>query len=162
MRHAPGSRGRGVVALSLVDPDELEESVAVKNVAAKIRNLCREDLFALDRRVALLLSNPTVEGEDNPLSPEAICDSARAAVGMIDSDLEIRLVVLKLFDRHLTRMAERFYPELNAWLARQGVLPDVSAAVAPRPASSPARQRARGDAPRPRTAPPAGESDCRW
>ena len=148
-RHTPG---RGVAAtLSTLDPgtfalveqDDLEESVAVKNLAGKIRNLCHDELFALDRRIALLVGAPELEGDANPLGPEVICNAARAAVDVIEADVSIRLLVLKLFDLHLTRAAQQFYPEMNAWLVRQGVLPDVRASGVRHAASRSAASRPR-------------------
>jgi serine/threonine protein phosphatase PrpC len=120
---------------TLVEQDDLEETVAAKNIAGKIRNLCHEELFALDRRLGLVLSAATLEGEDNPLGPEVLCNAARSAVDVIEASVEVRLLVLKLFDRHLTRTAEQVYPEINAWLVKQGVLPNARANLAPRPDS---------------------------
>ena len=129
-----GSLMSGPITLSLVDQDDVEESVAVKNIAGKISNLCTEDLFALDRRIGLLLDSQTLEGEDNPFGPHVLCSAARSAVDVIDANVEIHLLVLKLFDRHLTRAAQQFYPQLNAWLVKEGVMPTVHI-------STPARQR---------------------
>lgn len=124
---------------TLVDEDDLEETLAVKNIAGKIRNVCHEDLFALDRRVAMLLGSPNLEGDDNPLGPEVLSNAARGAVAAMEASLEIRLLVLKLFDRHLTRAASRFYADINDWLVRQGVLPDVRLQAGARSGSRPRR-----------------------
>jgi serine/threonine protein phosphatase PrpC len=163
-RRAPGAGDAGALGsldpatFCLVEQDDLEESVAVTNLAGKIRNLCHEDLFALDRRVALLLGAPELEGDANPLGPEVVCNAARAAVDVIEADVSIRLLVLKLFDRHLTRAAQQIYPQINAWLVRHGVLPDVRASsrrdgsrhAVSRPrrgAAAGAREASRGGAP---------------
>ena len=169
-RRTPGAGDAGVLGsldpatFCLVEQDDLEESVAVTNLAGKIRNLCHEDLFALDRRLALLLGAPELEGDANPLGPEVVCNAARAAVDVIEADVSIRLLALKLFDRHLTRAAQQIYPQINAWLVRHGVLPNVRASArrdgSRHALSRPRRGAAAGAREAPRGGGPAGTASA--
>lgn len=149
---APGLLPLDASSFSLLAQEDLEESVAVKNIVTKIRNVCHEDLFALDRRVALLLGEPTIEGDDNPIGPAVLANAARGAVSVIESSLEIRLLVLKLVDRQLTRAAQRYYAAVNGWLANQGVFPDLRAGT-PAPVTRAHRARRTTGAGTPRAAP---------
>jgi hypothetical protein len=52
--------------LSLVDDDDLNETLKYNAVAAKIKRKCEEELSAVDQRVRVLLDDPNLESDDNP------------------------------------------------------------------------------------------------
>ncbi|MCB1745207.1 MAG: DUF1631 domain-containing protein, partial [Gammaproteobacteria bacterium] len=116
--------------LSLVEDEDLEESIAVTNMSSRIRDRCHEQIFALDRRLALLLARPELEGDDNPLGPEVISAAASGVTRLLDVAIDIRLVLLKLIERHLLQAAEAAYEAINRELARQGVLTNLRQEVA--------------------------------
>lgn len=111
--------------LGLVTEDDFEETIAVTDMVRKIRTECKQPLYALDRRVADLLGIDELEPEDNPFGPEAMCNAFKDACGLIDADVEVRLIILKLFDRHVTAESERLYCEINDYLVAEGVLPEI-------------------------------------
>ena len=123
--------------LSLVDDDVLEESLAVTNMANRIAGLCKEELFALEMRIGWLLDDTSLEEHENPLSPRAICENFAQACGEIDSATEIRLIVLKLFDKHMAGAMQGVYQELNQYLVRNDILPYIRAEVKKQPHGSP-------------------------
>ncbi len=112
--------------LGLVDEGDFEETLAVTNMVQKIRGTCKQPLYALERRIAELLAVDELRPEDNPFGPEAMCNAFKDACGQIDADVEVRLIILKLFDRHVGAEAERLYCEINDYLVSQGVAPEIS------------------------------------
>jgi len=85
--------------LGLVGEDDLEESLKFSNMAAKLRRFCDEELNALDQRVGVLLGDADLQSEDNPFSPQAICDAYKHTTRQVDAEsIKVRLVMLKLFD----------------------------------------------------------------
>ncbi|GMQ76584.1 MAG: hypothetical protein BMS9Abin01_1868 [Gammaproteobacteria bacterium] len=112
--------------LGLVDEGDFEETLAVTNMVQKIRGNCKQPLYALERRIAELLAVDELRPEDNPFGPEAMCNAFKDACGQIDADVEVRLIILKLFDRHVGAEAERLYCEINDYLVSQGVAPEIS------------------------------------
>src|SRR5204863_4034136 len=66
-------------SLSLVSDDDLEETLKFKELASKVRRFCDEELAALDQRIGVLLGDANLQAEDNPLSPEALCDAYQHA-----------------------------------------------------------------------------------
>ena len=111
--------------LGLVDEDDLEEILAVTNMVRKIRSNCKQPLYALERRIAELLAVDELKPDDNPFGPEAMCNAFKDACGQIDSSVEVRLIILKLFDRHVGAEAENLYCEINDYLVGQKVLPEI-------------------------------------
>jgi hypothetical protein len=119
--------------LSLVDKKDLEEELAIANMVNKIRSTSKQALFALDKRIGLLISDPELERWQNPLGPEAICDAFHEAARRIETGLEIRLVVFKLFDQHVISALSELYKEINSSLVAMGVLPEIKAYIRKNP-----------------------------
>ena len=111
--------------LGLVDESDFEETLAVTNMVRKIRTDCKQPLYALERRIAELLAVDDLEPADNPFSPEAMCNAFKDACGQIDANVEVRLIILELFDRHVGAEAEKLYCDINDYLVSQGVLPEI-------------------------------------
>lgn len=116
-------------SLDLVDDDDLEESLAITNMVSKIKSQCKKELFALDKRVGLLLGDPQLERSANPIGPEAVCEAFRKACQAIEAPLEVKLIVLKLFDKHMLGELQPVYQEINRYLLEQGVLPQVRTGI---------------------------------
>ena len=116
-------------SLGLVDKNDMEEDLAIANMVSKIRGTCTQSLYSLDKRIGFLISDPDLERWQNPLGPEAICDAFRDAAKRIETGLEIRLVIFKLFDQHVVCHMDELYKELNQHLVKLGVLPEIRATV---------------------------------
>jgi serine/threonine protein phosphatase PrpC len=111
--------------LGLVEENDFEETLAVTDMVRKIRTSCKQPLYALERRIAELLAVDDLKPEDNPFGPEAMCNAFKDACGKIDANVEVRLIILKLFDRHVGAEAEKLYCGINDYLVTQGVLPEI-------------------------------------
>ncbi|HKJ09083.1 MAG TPA: DUF1631 domain-containing protein [Gammaproteobacteria bacterium] len=121
------------LSLSLVETDELEESLAVTNMVGKINTASKEALGALDRRMGLLLNDPELKRCGNPVGPEVICNAFSDACQVIGSGVKVRLIILKLFDRYVVADLPPIYQELNQFLVESGVLPKIRLSVKRRP-----------------------------
>jgi hypothetical protein len=119
----------GDSALGLVDKDDMEEDLAITNMVIKTRGTCTQSLYSLDKRIGFLIRDPDLERWQNPLGPEAVCDAFRTAAKRIETGLEIRLVIFKLFDQHVICYMDELYKEINQLLIKLGVLPEIRATV---------------------------------
>jgi hypothetical protein len=113
----------------LIDKDDMEEDLAIANMVNKIRGNCGQSLFALDKRIGFLLADPDLERWENPLSPDAICNAFKQAAKRIETGLEIRLVIFKLFDQHVIGYLDTIYKEVNQRLVKMGVMPEIKATI---------------------------------
>lgn len=112
--------------MSLVDEAGLEESLAVKNMVSKVEVDCKQGLHHLNRRMGLLLNDPDLARAKNPIGPDVICNAFLEAVGEVGSGVKVKLIILKLFDRHvLSEEIEDIYAEINRFLIEKGVLPEL-------------------------------------
>ena len=109
--------------LSLVAHDDYEEDMAVTNIASKLRNKLGDDLNALNQRMGHLLARPGAEGDQNPMGPQAIVEAFRSACQKIESDLNVRLLVLKQFEQVASENVPDVYQNLNRFLIERNILP---------------------------------------
>lgn len=117
------------IGLSLVEDDDLEESLAINSLIDKLNALCHGELFALDKRVGLLLDKNELDTEDNPIGPKTICTAFKSSCGNIESGVDIKIIVFKLFDSYICENARLYYNEINNYLATNGVLPNIAAQI---------------------------------
>jgi serine/threonine protein phosphatase PrpC len=134
----PGSSQSGAASaeLTLVDKDDLEEALAVTNMVAKIRGNCMQSLYALELRIAELLSVDELVPADNPFGPEAMCNAFKDACAQIDARVEVRLIILEQFHRHVGEEAGNLFIEINEYLISQKVLPTIRHHVKVQPSSA--------------------------
>ncbi len=109
----------------LLDDDELEESLAVGTMTAKARAQFGQPLQALERRLGHLFKGRVIDELSNPLGPAAICGAFRSAMQLVEVDIKTRLILYKLFDRHVMQRLSPLYTEANTLLIDAGVLPGL-------------------------------------
>lgn len=111
--------------LSLMEPDDLEETLAVNNLANALHNACGEELFGLNQRMGVLLDQRDLSSEDNPLGPEVIGKAILDTFKEQDSDLKVRLVLASMLNKQLPERVKEVYQTLNRFLVDKGVLPAI-------------------------------------
>lgn len=135
-RRGAGSRAAAAAMptkLSLLDDATMEQDITTAGLAERIANACREEIFALNKRLAVLLETPELSSEDNPLGPTCIAEAARDSANCLDVDIKARLIVLKLFDRYVVSGIPGIYGAVNQHLIQQGVLPTIQTEVRRQP-----------------------------
>jgi hypothetical protein len=112
--------------LELVGEDDLTETLKFNEMATKARRICDEEMAALDQRMGVLLGDADLQSEDNPVSPNVICDAYKHACKKIDGETPaVRLVMLKLFDDHLLDGLRAIYKDVNTLLVKNQILPKI-------------------------------------
>jgi hypothetical protein len=95
-------------------------------VAERVAQDCRQALLVLDKRIGVLMRDPNLSCSRNPLAPARVFEAFRAACDDIDSGEQARRLLLDVFERHMEQELADIYGEINAVLARRGVLPGLS------------------------------------
>ncbi len=113
--------------LTLMDLDDLEGSIAIDNIIAKARPNYEDDLFALTERLKMLLDRKKIDAGENPFDPQAICDSFHKASDLLDTDVKVKLILYKLFEKFVMNNLRNFYKELNKLFEKKGILPGFKA-----------------------------------
>ena len=137
--------GPGSGELSLVDDAELEEDLAVGNVISKAENRYHRELYGLNQRFAHMAGVEAIADADNPLGPALLTRAFRKSLQRWGGELPVKLVVYKLFDRHVMTYVGGLYDEINDILIAANILPKVVERARRNPVA-PSVQRARDPA----------------
>jgi len=120
----------GESTLSLVGTEDLEETLAVNNMVAKCENRLSRHLFAVAQRLAVVNGGGgKLEGEDNPIGPGQLCFAFQSACTEFEIDVQVKLIIFKLFDKHVLSALDQLYDQSNAHLIEAGVLPQLKTGI---------------------------------
>jgi hypothetical protein len=119
------SKARETREFSLLENDALEEEIAVSAMIQKGNKLFQDQLSGLAQRFALLIDRDELDFGDLPASPDAVCRAFSGAIKPLGSDLVVKLLIYKLFDRVVLSALGPLYGELNNKLVAEGVLPNL-------------------------------------
>jgi Protein of unknown function (DUF1631) len=128
-------------ALSLVDEQDLEESLAIDGLVTKANDRFRNELFALAQRFNQLVEGAQYREETQPLAPDTIAYSFRDVFQSLHWEVEIKLIAYKLFEKNAVQSLGEFYHQLNSQLCDARVLPELKLGAAIRSADGAAQGR---------------------
>ncbi len=115
--------------LTLVAPEELEESIAMQEMSRNLGAACEGELFALSRRMGFLLERPDLAGDANPLSPSTVCAALKDACEQIGAGFKVKLALLRQLEGYAQAELLSIYHELNQHLVQRRILPEVRVEV---------------------------------
>ena len=131
--------------LSLVQDDQLEESVAVDAMVSKVINRDGVALGHLTTRLDALVSKK-IDEKNNPIGPRALCEAFLEACRDLGVEIKVKLIIFKLFEKSVLGDLDQLYAEVNQLLITAGVLPELKSAPPRRsPERSAAGRGARAD-----------------
>ncbi len=110
---------------SLVQNDELEETIALESMVGKARVRCKDLLYHLNMRLDSLVADEKVDESNNPLDPAQIAEAFMLASTGLDLDIKTKLLLYKQVDLIVMGELERVLLEANKCLIQEGVLPDL-------------------------------------
>ena len=128
--------------LSLVDEDELEARLAVRNFAAVVGRDCRGVLARLERRLAWAQGHTELDSDHNPIGPGHVGVCLQSVFALTDVGASVRVVLLKLCEREFLPGLARLYEELDALLAAGGALPEAEPVAIRRSVDAPTERAA--------------------
>lgn len=138
---APENDPRTSGDLSLVDPHEFDETMALDDLSTRTELHAGNAIFDLCHRYAVLVAAPPLDNEALPPGPHMLAEVLGEAATDFGLQREHRLLFYRLCDRRLFAAAETFYARLNDHLKSSGILPDLRSYL-PRRAPSSARSAA--------------------
>ncbi|WP_339486609.1 DUF1631 domain-containing protein [Pseudomonas sp. EL_65y_Pfl2_R95] len=121
-------------SLSLVQNDELEETVAVDAMVAKVLSRDSQALGHLTTRLNALVSRK-LDDKSNPLGPASLCADFLSACASLGVEIRVKLIILKLFEKFVLVDLDQLYAEANQQLVAAGVLPELKTAPLRRPST---------------------------
>ena len=111
--------------MELVSEDDLEITIATERLVQKIQALYTQDLNAIKKRTAFLLGVDKVEEDKIPYGAQILVEAYASAAEKIDLPLEVRIILLKLFDLQCINGLARLYQTINNKFVEADVLPVI-------------------------------------
>ncbi len=107
--------------LAIQPTEELEQRIAIDNLANKAEGLFKHALWEVEQRLAIAAREFAVPVAPQALNPARICEAFGVAIGELDTEFQIKLVIYKLLDRSVLRDFERVYAIALDILDRNGI-----------------------------------------
>jgi hypothetical protein len=113
------------VELSLVEPDEMEESVAAENLILRANANYFPELYALSQRLGAVIGGRKLKDFEIPAGPHHVVQCFRSALEGLDVEVRVKIILYALFDKFVLKKARATYVEYNAILIAAGILPNL-------------------------------------
>lgn len=111
--------------LSLVDNDDLEETIAISSITHRAESALAEPLWTLNQRFSVLNGGEKIVDKCNPASPVQYCESLRKALKLLNLDNKSKILSYKLLDREFMPHLSGLLEETNKLLIKEGILPNL-------------------------------------
>lgn len=111
--------------LSLVDNEELEETITISSITQKLDVYFAEPIWALNQRFAILNNGEQVTEASNPASPIQLCESLRRALRLIPLPVVAKSTAYRVYEQRLSDVCRVIIEDINEHLRSAGVLPHL-------------------------------------
>jgi hypothetical protein len=111
--------------LALVEPDDMEESVAAENLILRANADCFPQLYALSLRLGAITGGHKLKDAEIPGGPSHLVRSYRRSLEGLDVEVRVKVILYALFDKFVLKPVKATYDEYNALLVDAGILPGL-------------------------------------
>ncbi|QBQ53488.1 DUF1631 family protein [Nitrosococcus wardiae] len=110
--------------LAVVDKEEFEDWLAIAEAVSKMEACYADLLFEIEKRFARLMGI-SVDKENNPVGPRAICRALQGAIRSLEIGHYIKQCIYKVFKKAAEDKLGVLYNNLNGLLKAEGILPSL-------------------------------------
>jgi len=115
----------GLSGLSLVDDAQLEESLVIGQITAKVFEEYSDELYALEQRLSVMLPGMKMDEGQVPFGSAPICDAFETLLRPLGFDIKVKLALYRSLERLLLESIGTLFDELNEMLREAGLLPEI-------------------------------------
>ena len=113
-------------SLSIVEGDDLEVDLARSNMIGRARDMFYAELNELSLRLDHLLLQVEVNEDNNPIDPQQMAEAfLNACQSKLEIDIKAKLILFKLFEKHVLKQLGHLYADANQILLDAGILPKI-------------------------------------
>ncbi|HED15863.1 MAG TPA: DUF1631 domain-containing protein [Gammaproteobacteria bacterium] len=113
------------IALELIDDSNMEEDIALANMAARSARENYQALYELTIRLSALSGRENLDATSHPLSPNSVAHAIGACLEHMDIEFQVKLIVYKLFDKYVFATMASVYKDINSLLTEHGIVPVI-------------------------------------
>ena len=110
---------------SLIDNDELEETIAIKTIAHESNIEFQDELWRLEKRFGSINGGEAVNEHNNPISPLQFCVALRSSLAIGELCMESKLTTYKVFASIIYKYLKPLYSTTNDYFTSEGILPNL-------------------------------------
>ncbi|MFT6388014.1 MAG: hypothetical protein ACJAUP_001387 [Cellvibrionaceae bacterium] len=110
---------------SLIDNDELEETISIKTIAHESNIEFQDELWRLEKRFGSINGGEAVNEHNNPVSPLQFCIALRSSLTLTSLNTESKLTAYKVFASLIYKYLEPLYSTTNEYFISEGILPNL-------------------------------------
>lgn len=125
-RPAASAPVAGFQTLSLVEDTVMDEDTVLREIAARQEGRASLALHLLGQRFGVLAGKPAFDAERIPLGPQALCRAMRSAARTLQISHDARLLLYRLFDRHVMAKYARVLEQLDDRMNGECILPGLT------------------------------------
>ena len=116
-----GTARHSLDGMTLLADERLDEEIAVNHCSRRLKEQCEYELWGLTQRIVVLtgMKHPAVS--QNPVFPKTFAQALMDAIGSVETDAGVRLVVFKTFGPVLLEILPAIYAAANASLKARGI-----------------------------------------
>jgi hypothetical protein len=111
--------------LELVGSTDLDESLTLQDMAARLEARHSLALYELGHRFAVLVARPAFQAESMPLGPAHIGEALHYAAAALDIPVDHRVLLYEVFDRLAMAGVGALYAAANLHFVEQGIFPHL-------------------------------------
>ncbi len=111
--------------LELVDDNDLNQQLSLRNMIENVNNDCFQELHALRQRLSMINGGNKLEEKDIPAGPVHIASAIQKAAAEFGFDSGILLIMYALFNKFVMRKLSGLYSEFNEKLVEAGLFPNL-------------------------------------
>lgn len=115
--------------LRLLDDADTSKQSALGDASKRLTTAAKQELEALDNRVAVLLDDPPSREIDNPFSPAYLLDAIGMTSRSLYAEPRIWRPLMERLIGDFVPTINQTYVRLNRFLAERGVLPEIGATL---------------------------------
>ena len=93
--------------LAMVDGDDLEIDIARKGMASRTQDTFKKELYEIATRLNHVILQTEITEKNIPISPDKVSDAfVRACQDTLELNIKTRLIVFKLFEKHVLQQCK--------------------------------------------------------
>ena len=105
--------------------DDYEDALQIANLSNQVENRCHEELFGIEKRLAILNQGLPLTEECNPLHPKRFVEALAFAISPYNVHNRIKTDLYRLFEQQVMEKSGDIYQSANNLMIEASILPNL-------------------------------------
>ena len=108
-------------SMTLLADERLDEEIAINHCSRRLKEQCEFELWGLTQRIVAITGMNQPADSQNPVFPQTFAQALMEAIGSLETDGRVRVVVFKAFGPVLLEIVPAVYSAANTALTARGI-----------------------------------------